>query len=262
MKILKKLRFLLPVLIFALIRFGGLALISLLFSRLFAAWGLTSLNYTLAPGWAQAVVRCHTPLAYILISLLICAALKPFLKPKTGRLARGLLLGLLAGGFALGMTFLFDSARVQSGPAIVPELLLGFLANAAVWMSRAALIAAVYELLPPRFRKLACLAGLLSVSSILAPAVWLNALLMGLAMTLLYEKDGTRGAACFGAAAYLFGTLLFAMPNASVYCTPVFTLYHVSDELLTGGSAGMYCGLWFTLALTAVNACLILRKKR
>lgn len=236
------------------------------FGALFDAWGLTSANLAAAPGWAQMLVRHYGSIVSVLSSagtvllaivlLRWFARISPCERPDWKAFARGGALGALVVCAGAGLFLWTDSMRLRAGSALSWELL----PLAAVFFTAALAEGAFARMLTIRTvgrqtRPIRAYAASVVMFFLIAGGYALgvlgaiNMLLMGAATVAMYVRMGPGTAVGFRFAWSFFSNCVFGFPGGNVAANPVLSLYGVSEDALTGGSRGLICGLWMTLAL-------------
>ena len=240
-------------------------------ARLFAAWGVTSANLSLAPGWVQFVVQNAAILGAMLLNGAIALLALGLLRlqtcerPKWGRgLPSGLALGALIAALALLLFRLIDAMRFGYAlyrpqfSASTP-LLFAYCALAALGAELLSRGFALRALLRSNRRALAYLVSVLfqvilyGLTEQVSAISLLNCALWGLLAALLYERTG--GVACawglqFALQALTAGVL--GMPPRAPGA--LFELYSGASNWLTGGDAGLNAGIYLTLVFSALIA--------
>ena len=257
------------------------------FSGLFSAWGLTSANLPLAPGWARWIVRNYGSVISVvsslgiaaLATLLVRAGLKERLdmrlRPK--QLGLGALAGLGIAAVSALAFVLSDSMRLAhglrearlSGELLTLLVVYGVAALAEELFDRAFVLRAVRAALGEGVR------GCAAACAASALMLWLttgavnlgvigsvNMLLFGGLCALLHWAR--LGNASWGLRfAWSYASVsLVAFPGGNTASAPWLELYHVSDALFTGGERGLICGLWMTGILALLLLILLLRMRR
>ena len=244
------------------------------FGALFEAWGIDAANVHRAPAWARALYVWHgslATLAFAGLSLILAKGLRrlwrlegPLLGAPSARLWKASLAGLLASALVAALCLLPDSMRLE-WPLSAPRFSRTLPAMAAVSL--------LSTIAGEAFGKRVLYEGLRQrwsapwATAVVCAVFWLteggpgagvvggvNALLLGLAGCLLYDRYGFWTSVGFRwswgfANAFLLG---FGGGDAAVY-----RLYSVSEALMTGGDAGPMCGLWATLLLAVMILVLI-----
>lgn len=237
------------------------------FAALFRAWGVNAENVARAPGWARLIYAWHGSAVTLAVNAAVIALSlglrRLWRKDRPAREARKpALLAWLAGtGFAVLSAALFlaaDSLRALwplSRPNLTPGLLpLWLLSLSGVAAEALFTRRLLYDGLRPRWGSAWALAVSTAAFFFIGGGHTgdalsaLNVLLLGLLCGLVYARFGLWAAVGLRwgwsfANAFLLG---FGGGGWSVY-----RLYGVSETLLTGGDAGLICGLWTTLALAA-----------
>ena len=277
----------LTVLAWAAVSLGTQLLLASGFGALFGAWGVYAGNIHLAPAWARLVYGWHgsaitavRAAAVIALALGLRRALR-LGRPGRDSLSRGGRAALAGAGAAVLLAALFlmtDSLRAD-WPLTRPRLSAGL--PALLGISLLSVLAGemltkrvLFDALRPRWGSVWASAAatllffLESRGYAGGPVGAVNALLLGALCCALYARAGSlwiaAGLRWGWSAANLF-LLGFGGGEQAVY-----RLYGVSENWLTGGDAGLICGLGTTLALLAALAWLakdtpalaLYRKKR
>ena len=245
-------------------------LLSLGFGALFGAWGLSAATAARAPSWAQWLFANYgrfislvssfgaIALAHGLLRLLAGGKMEK-LRPRD--LTVGALWGLIPVLAGAALFLLMDSMRLYERTfSLTPDLL---------WMLAVYFAAALAE---ERFARgltmraatlharpiwgyAASAAMLLAItgSYALPPLGVVNMLLTAVLcahLSAMGRAGASVGLRCVWSWA---STALAAFPGGSAASQPVFRLYEVSENWLTGGASGLICGAWMTLALLALT---------
>lgn len=244
------------------------------FAALFEAWGLNASNTALAPLWARTLYIWHGSLATLVYAVLLLGLSYWLRRLWLGgdaahsfdgkRLARGALAGLAAALLIGAVCLLPDSARLEWSlsaprlswvqPLLLAVSLLGTLAEEE--FSKRVL----YDGLRARWKRPWAIAVVCAVFFLMnggysagLPGM-LNALLLGFASCLLYERGGLWLAVGFRWSWSAANLLLLGFGGGEY---AVYRLYGVSETMLTGGDAGPTAGLWTTLLLVGGIAWLL-----
>ena len=236
------------------------------FAALFRAWGIDASNAHRAPLWARTVYAWHGSIVTAICALALIA-LALILRWQLG-LAEGerpsarhglwlALVGILAASLSAALFLCTDSLRADwplSEPRItagLPILLVIYFASilADELLGRGV----IYALLRQRWGALwatLTLALLFALTQGLGGGAVgaLNAALLSMLCCRLYDRSGLWagvGLRWGWSAANLF-LLGFGSGERAVY-----RLYAVSEARLTGGDAGLSCGLWASVLLCA-----------
>lgn len=241
-----------------------------LFGVLFSAWGLTVSNVAYAPAWARWIVSIHTGLTYGVAYLVSLAAGLWTAR----RWTRGVSLGhraVLKGGLsglglaapATALALMLDCMRLE-WPLNEPALSWGLLgAGVLIFMGKASGAALTKRILfdPLRLRfgkgwgmAAACLAALILSDRWTSGVGAVNALLMAWISCEFYLRGGMCASVAFEVGWAVVTAILFAGPTTS--SVSLYRLYHVSEAWMTGGNAGMDCGLACTLGCLVILAIL------
>ena len=237
-------------------------------AALFGAWNVNAENAHLAPGWARLFYAWQNSLVGALSCLALLAVsiwLRRLWLGKTHApgfsptaLLRPAAAGLCLALVVAALSLIPDSSRLE-WPLTRPRWGVGALALCLFGLLSALAGEAfgkrvLYDGLKERWGR-AWATVVACAAYFLANRGWagnvpcaVNALLLGLAGCLLYERHGLWAAVGFrwawsAAVALLLG---FGGGDAALY-----RLYGVSEILLTGGDGGPACGLWLTLQLAA-----------
>lgn len=231
-----------------------------LLRALFRAWNLNAQTVARAPGWAKALyawqgsaVTLVVNVVAILFAVILC---RVKLKRPDG--AFGIWSGVGAGValFSAALFLLTDSLRLQwpltqprLSPALLPLLILQLLTALAEELFTKGV---VYDSVK-RARGVPWAVGASALMFFLMnggyAGTWIsgiNVALMGMLCALLYERRGLWTPVGFRwgwgfASAFWLGQ---GGGDSAVY-----RLYGVSENLLTGGDAGLVYGVWLTLIL-------------
>ena len=236
--------------------------LSYAFDALFSAWGVTTLNLSYAPGYAQFLAANYGNVISLLSSAgviafaIIAAPARDRLRFKPMFLGIGTLAGFAVVAVAVGGFLILDSVRMTSAsPDFTwsPAILLPVYLAAAVaeeFFARGYVLRMVAARANRPLGYLASAAIFLYMTGGYA----LNA--MGIANMLLFSivlcalserwSSWLTAGVRFGWGYAL--TSLVAFPGGGGG-SPVVTLYSVSENWLTGGSAGLVSGLYTTLVL-------------
>lgn len=270
-------KMLLGVAAYAAAFYGVLSALGAAFGALFDAWGLTTENLLRAPRWAQIVVAWHTDAAYGLaygiggaIALALARRLYkdanfPRSSPKA--LWIGIAIGVGAAAASTALTLALDSMRMER-PLCEPVLSMGqIVALAALalgkWSGEVLTKRLLFDPVRARWNRLAAYA-VTAVATVLLTSKWslpgvVNGVLLGIVTCALYERGGLAMTFGLRMAFSAWCTLIFGWPPATA-AQPIWNLYHVSDEWLTGGSLGILHGWLCAIELLAI-ACWLLRNR-
>ena len=256
------------------------------FIRLLAAWGVTSKNLHLTPGWVQYLVSYQASLYHLatLIAAIIAGGLlmRRLKSPRKGAIHTGasMLLGFFISFIiAIGLTLIFmltDSLRPYTdGGSISIHMLIALILCAATALAEA-LMAFGYlrSMAAARGNRLAGYAAAVvmffamdnfSASGFIGT---LNVILMGITLCWVAEKFGIAPVIGLRTGWLWATTSLTSFSGSDV---ALMRLYPVSETQLTGGSSGLasgfmvtfICGalIWFTL-LKPIFAELSRRRKQ
>lgn len=251
---------------------GVTALLSYGFDALFTAWGVTKLNLSAAPGYARFLAANYGNIISVVSSAGI-AAFAYLAAPRRDRLrlrARlfgvGTLAGLGAVLVAAAGFLALDSVRMTAAsPDFTwsPAVLLPVYLAAAVaeeFFARGYVLSMVSRRGGRPLGYLASAAVFLFMTGGYALGILgiLNMLLFSAVLCALSEKwpNWLNVGIRFGWGYAV--VCLFAFPGASGG-SPIYTLYSVSEDFLTGGSAGLVSGLYMTVFLAATLWFVLLR---
>lgn len=234
------------------------------FATLFRTWGIDAANAHRAPAWARILYTWHgsavtavTALALIVLALLLrrrfplAEKANPAVRSGLFPAVVGILAAVLSGAlFLLTDSFRLDwplaEPRITAGlPALLMIHLLSILA--AELLGRGVIYALFRQRWGTRWATLASsLLFTLATGLGSGPIGMLNAMLLGALCCRLFDRRGLWagvGLRLGWSAANLF-LLGFGGGESAVY-----RLYAVSEIPLTGGDAGLSCGLWVTCLL-------------
>ena len=239
------------------------------FGALFDGWNLSAATIAQAPAWAQGLFANYGRLISVISSLGVAALSQGLLRLLAGGrmyplrprdLAIGALWGLVPVLAGAALFLAVDSMRPYGRTlSFTPDVL---------WMLAVYLAAALAE---ERFAR-----GLtMREATLHARPVWgyVASALMLLAITGSYalpplgivnmlltavlcahlSATGHAGASVGLRCAWSWSSnALAAFPGGNAASQPVFRLYDVSENWLTGGANGLICGAWMTLILLAL----------
>lgn len=234
------------------------------FAALFRAWGIDVSNAHRAPGWARTIYAWHgsvvtagCALALIGTALLLRRRFRPedAARPSPRRGLRLALIGFLAATLS-GVLFLLTDSLRADWPLTEPRITLGLFALLAIHLM--SILAeellgrgVIYALLRERWGILwATLASalLFTLATGLGSGLVgiLNAALLGALCCRLYDRYGLWAGAGLRWGWSATNLLLLGFGGGE---SAAYHLYAVSEAGLTGGDAGLSCGLWMTLLL-------------
>lgn len=240
------------------------------FSKLFEVWNLDATTLERAPGWAQFLAAEYGAIVSILLGLGTMGLAALLIRLLCRGRIEGMRIRDLCGGTLLGaaaaivpaLIFLWtDSMRPYSSlPDLNAEIFfmlpVFFLsAWAQEWFARSLAMQIIGDRVPRWAGRLIAVIFFLAVADgyTYGPLGTVNMALVGMFLLLLHEKKGAGAAVGFYFAwSYGFSTLL-AFPGGTAVSRPLFQLYSVSENFLTGGEGGMICGFAATLILLAGN---------
>lgn len=231
-------------------------LITYLFSRLFTAWGVNSLNLHLAPGWVRAITAAFPYATSLLVNVpaaLIMTALSREKSPLRIIDAAFFPIGVLAIAIPTLIFLLADSLRTS-----IPALTFHWavIANIPIFLAAAWTEQSLCRTLLPAFIPNAPKIGKYALSAaafFLVTRAWetglvgaVNLTLLSVTLSALAEKRSTPAAILTRAGIMWAASSLFGMTSSDI---PLVNLYPISEKLLTGGNGGVLCGLTATVAL-------------
>lgn len=260
--------------VYAAVLYGVIGILSLIFGKLFEAWGVTNANLVYAPRWAQWIVAAHADAIYLaayaaaLLGGMVLA--KRWTAPRKNAAkvtARGALVGMVPGMALTAVVFLLDSMRLESA---LTEPAMGFAQGSALAVLLLGSLSGemltkrlVFDPVQHRFGRWSGYAAavltavMLSVSRVY-PVGLITAALMGIAGCAMYERGGLMASAAMAAGWSAWTGWLFAWPKNGSAC--VYRMYTVSDVWLTGGNAGAEAGFG-AVVLWMIIAAILLRKE-
>jgi membrane protease YdiL (CAAX protease family) len=254
---------------------GITVLLSYGFDALFTAWGVTKLNLSAAPGYARFLAADYGNIisvvssAGIAVFSYLAAPGRDRLRLRAKLFGVGALAGFAAVLVAAAGFLALDSVRTTAAsPDLTwsPAILLPVYLAAAVaeeFFARGYVLNMVSRRGNRPLGYLASAAVFLFMTGGYALGILgiLNMLLFSAVLCALSEKwpnwlnVGIRFG--WGYAA----VCLFAFPGASGG-SPVYTLYAVSEDFLTGGNGGLISGLYMTALLAAALWFFLLRGRK
>ena len=239
------------------------------FGALFHAWSLSAATAARAPSWAQWLFANYgrfislissfgaIALAYGLLRLLAGGKMEK-LRPRD--LTMGALWGLIPVLAGAALFLLMDSMRLYERTfSLTPDLLwmLAVYFAAALAEERFARgltmrVAALHS--RPLWGYVASAVMLLAITGSYAlPPLGIVNMLLTAVLCAHLSATGHAGASVGLRCAWSWSSnALVAFPGGNAASQPVFRLYDVSENWLTGGANGLICGAWMTLILLAL----------
>ena len=241
-----------------------------LFALLFDAWGVNSLNLGIAPAWVRAAVNGYPYAVSLLVNLPAALVFSLLFRSMPGARPTSVCaaFGALGVGavIAPGVIFLLaDSMRLVRP---VPEFHWPIAASLpiciiAAWAEHALSRGYVQGVMRRSHGKLMSYAASATAFLILTGAWnlgWLgfvNMLLMSVLLSAVTERFGHCSAIALRAGWSWAANSLLGFSGGEI---ALFSLYPVSEILITGGSGGLVNGL-FTTALLSVGIWLMLQNE-
>ncbi len=239
--------------------------ISRLILALFSRWGVTNANIALCPAWVQYLAMYQSQLSAVVSGIVCIAIAYPAMRVYSGKakvsakeaaadcayFAAGVLIPMALMGIFLLTDSMRTTGKMQLMWVDLIIVLIGSIVTAAAeciaafgyvrrmteahWCKTASCVtaAAVY-----------CLIGLISFGG-----VWgvVNSLLIGFVLCIVSEKV-SLGAVIALRAGFLWSAAAVAGFDGS----GIFSLYPVSENLITGGYSGIECAIAVTLICVTV----------
>lgn len=250
--------------------YGVLYGLAACFGKLFNALGLTNDNLFRAPLWAQRMVAWHTDFSYAMAygasaaAGLLMTRRRRNSEAVKGALWQGLALGAGLAAMITIAALACDSMRME-WPLDEPLLRVSQLTAAMVLiLGKLSAEVLTKRLLFDRVRRRAPAYAAVCVVTLLLMRAWTDlagatvAVLLGIVGCALYERGGILASVSFQIGLSLWFGLIFGWPGMTLTAEPVYALYSVSDDWLTGGNAGVLHG-WGIAVLLAVIAAAQLR---
>lgn len=241
-----------------------------LLSALFRAWNLTPSTVARAPGWAAALYSWQGSL----VTLAVDAAALVYLarvcrarltRPEPGRFGLWWLVGTGIAVLSAALFLMADSLRAE-WPLISPHLSLGLLPLWALTLLTALAEelftkGVLYDRLKGPWGIAASTLAFFLLNGGYA-GTWLSAVnvaLMGALCTLHYRRFGLWAPVGFRWGWGFSSVFLLGQGGGD---HAVYRLYGVSENLLTGGDAGLVYGAWMTGVLIALSMVLIIQDRK
>lgn len=241
-----------------------------IFALFFDAWGVNTLNLHLAPLWVRAAVNGYPYAVSILVNAPAALAFMRLARGMTNAAPRPLSAAFLAAGAGAAIVpaaafILIDSIRLT--PAS-PSFHWAVLASApmyfiAAWseqaLSRGYVSGIVSKALgvPAAYVVSAAVFIVMNGAWSMGGIGFANMLILGVLLMAVTERFGAWCAVMLRAG---FVWAANSVASFSENGFSVFSLYPVSENIITGGESGLMCGIFMT-ALLVVCTWLILKKR-